>query len=308
MQCMGGSRQRRRNGWVRAAACWLVVGVAAAQAPVVPTDHEGPPVCGVAQPSAHAAQPSAHAAQPSAHAAPPSAHRMTAEAALAEQRKGAANAQALLSDEPLENFGIARFRLADYADCVGSGGCYWADLDAQYKRAETALAMRVAAARAGSGVKLAVVMDIDETTLSSYCEMKREDFGYIGPMFNSWIVSPEASVAIPGALRLFNEAKSAGVAVFFITGRPGLGAQVDQTAATERNLEAAGFHGWTGLALRNGEENSMATIAYKSEERQKIVGRGYSIVLSVGDQWSDLLGDPQAGMSVKLPNPFYFLP
>jgi predicted secreted acid phosphatase len=233
---------------------------------------------------------------------------MTAEAALAEQRQGAANAQALLSDEPLENFGIARLRLADYADCVGSGGCYWADLDAQYKRAETALAMRVAAEREGTKEKLAVVMDIDETTLSSYCEMKREDFGYVAPMFNSWIVSPEASVAIPGALRLFHEAKAAGVAVFFITGRPGQGAAADQTAATARNLEAAGFHGWTGLALRNGAENSMATIAYKSEERQKIVGKGYSLVLSVGDQWSDLLGDPQAGLSVKLPNPFYFLP
>ncbi len=287
MQCMAESSPQRWSGWARVAACWLLVGVAVAQAPVVPTDHYGPPECGVAK-------------QPT--------HRMTAEAAQAEQLQGAANAQALLSDEPLENFSIERYRLADYADCVGSGGCYWADLDAQYKRAEKALAMRVAAARAGSGEKLAVVMDIDETTLSGYCEMKREDFGYVGPMFNSWIVSPEASVAIPGALRLFNEAKAAGIAVFFITGRPGLGAPTDQTAATARNLEAAGFHGWTGLALRNGAENSLATIAYKSQERQKILGKGYSIVLSVGDQWSDLLGDPQAGLSVKLPNPFYFLP
>jgi predicted secreted acid phosphatase len=242
---------------------------------------------------------------------------MTAEAARAEQELGAQNTQALLSDEPLENFGIARYKLADYADCVGSNGCYWADLDAQYKRAETVLAERVAAeqgtaARVGAGEKLALVMDIDETTLSSYCEMKREDFGYVGPMFNGWIVSPEASVAIPGALRLFNEAQAAGVAVFFITGRPGIqpatSTQADQTSATARNLEAAGFHGWAGLMLRNGAENGLTTIAYKSEERQKIVGKGYRIVLSVGDQWSDLLGDPQAGVSVKLPNPFYFLP
>lgn len=287
MQCMAESSPQRWCLLVRIAACWLLIGFAAAQAPVVPKDHYRPPVCGVARPSAH---------------------RMTAEAAKAEQSQGAANAKALLSDEPLENFGIERYRVADYADCMGSGGCYWADLDAQYKRAEAALVTQVAAARARSGEKLALVMDIDETTLSSYCEMKREDFGYVGPMFNIWIVSPEASVAIPGALRLFNEAKAADVTVFFITGRPGPGAPTDQTAATARNLEAAGFHGWTGLALRNGEENSMATIAYKSEERQKILGKGYSIVLSVGEQWSDLLGDPQAALSVKLPNPFYFLP
>jgi hypothetical protein len=263
--------------------------MAAAQTPVVPTDHYGPPIC------------------PGAKA---SAHRMTVAAAQAEQALGAGNPRALLADEPLENFEIARYRLADYADCVGGGGCYWADLDAQYKRAEAALAGQMAAAKAGE--KLAVVMDIDETTLSSYCEMEREDFGYIGAMFNGWVVTPEAAVAIPGALRLFGEAKTAGLAVFFITGRPGIQAagssQADQTSATARNLEAAGFRGWTGLLLRNGDENSMSTIAYKSEERGKIVAKGYKIVMSLGDQWSDLLGDPQAEMSVKLPNPFYFLP
>ncbi len=278
--------------WGRWAACLLVVGVAAGQAPMVPTDHYGPPVCGVEKAGGH---------------------RMTAEAARAEQAEGARDAGALLSDEPVENFGIERFRLADYADCVGDAGCYLADLDAQYKRAEKVLADRVAAER-GGGEKLAMVMDIDETVLSSYCEMKREDFGYVGPMFNEWIVSLEAAVAIPGALRLFDEARAAGVAVFFITGRAGIpdyAAAVradDQTEATEKNLEAAGFHGWAGLALRNGAENGMATIAYKSEERRRIAEKGYRIVMSVGDQWSDLLGDPHAAVSVKLPNPFYFLP
>lgn len=283
MQCMAESRAT--GWWVRLAACVLMAGVAVGQAPMVPTGHYGPPLCGVEKAAAK---------------------RMTVAAARAEQQEGARDSGVLLSDEPMENFGIERYRLADYADCVGAGGCYWADLDAQYQRAEKVLAEK-AVARGGE-TKLAVVMDIDETTLSSYCEMKREDFGFVRPMFNSWVLSPEAAVAIPGALRLFDKAKAAGVAVFFITGRPGTGGAMDQTAATARNLEAAGFHGWTGLALRNGAENGMATIAYKSEERKKIAERGYTIVLSVGDQWSDLLGDPQAAVSVKLPNPFYFLP
>jgi hypothetical protein len=275
--------------------CTLLIGAAVGQAPVVPVDHYGPPVCGVGK-----------AAAP----------RQTAAAAVEEQQRGTKNPSALLAAEPMENFGIARLRLAEYADCVGDGGCYWADLDAQYKRAERALAE--AATGHKRTEKLAVVMDIDETSLSAYCEMLREDFGYIGPMFNGWVVSPEAAVAIPGALRLFNQAKAAGVAVFFITGRPGVpnaeappqagGPAADQTAATARNLEAAGFHGWAGLALRNGAENGMSTIDYKSQERRKIVAQGYRILLSVGDQWSDLLGDPQAETSVKLPNPFYFLP
>jgi|HubBroStandDraft_5_1064220.scaffolds.fasta_scaffold205809_1 hypothetical protein len=272
-------------------AMWLVAGVAGAQAPVVPTDHYGPPVC---------------------LAAAVPAHRMIAEAAKAEQEQGAGDPHAILSAEPVENFAIARYRLADYADCVGSNGCYWADLDAQYKRAEQALASVVAGKKPEE--KLAVVMDIDETALSSYCEMKHEDFGYVGPLFNAWIVSPEASVAIPGGLRFFYKARAAGVFVFFITGRPGIPVYssgkpaADHTEATARNLETAGYRGWAGLALRNGGENTMSTIEYKSEERHRIAEKGYRIVMSVGDQWSDLLGESKAEVSVKLPNPFYFLP
>ena len=234
------------------------------------------------------------------------------EQARKEQSEGAADASMLPSAEPVENFAIARQRLLAYGECEQGSACYWADLDAQYRRAEDAL--KIATAHHRRGEKLALVMDIDETSLTNYCEMRREDFGYIGSMFNTWVVSPEAAVAIPGGVRLFHRAKAAGVAVFFITGRAGKpdpastthGA--DQTEATARNLEAAGYHGWKGLQLRNGAENGMTTIAYKSTERQWIVDQGYRIVLSVGDQWSDLLGEPQAEVSVKLPNPFYFLP
>ena len=287
MPCTAAAASKGR-WWVAGAACALLVGAAVAQAPVVPVDHYGPPACGVGKSSAR---------------------RMTVEKAKAEQELGAVGSTTLLAAEPVENFGIERYRIADYADCVGAAGCYWADLDAQFKRAEAALAEEVKAAKTGE--KLAVVMDIDETTLSSYCEMQREDYGYVGAMWNAWVVKPEAAVTIPGALRLFHVAKADGVAVYFITGRPGVqvagGSQRDQTAATARNLEAAGFRGWAGLRLRNGAENGESTIAYKSEERAKIA-REYRIVMSVGDQWSDLLGEPQAAVSVKLPNPFYFLP
>jgi hypothetical protein len=169
MRSMAESKSLR---WI---AATLLCGVAAAQAPVVPTDHYGPPTC-------------------SGATAP--VHRMSVDAARKEQEEGAGDSHALLSAEPMENFGVTRYRVADYADCVGDGGCYWADLDAQYKRAEEAL--KIVAAKKKAGEKLAVVMDIDETSLSGYCEFARESYGYIGSMFNAWVVSPEASVAIPG--------------------------------------------------------------------------------------------------------------
>jgi hypothetical protein len=262
----------------------------ASPVPVIPTDHFGPPVCR----GAHAP-----------------AHRATYDAQKAEQAQGAVLDHALPSAEPLENFGLQRIRLADYGDCIGSAGCYWADLDAQYRRAELALQGLLEHRRTGE--KLALVLDIDETTLSSYCEMKREDFGYIPAMSNAWVVTPDAAVAVPGALRLYKQARASGVKVFFITGRPGKPPQGvtdwgDQTEGTRRNLESAGFRDWAGLALRNGPENRMSTIEYKASEREQITRQGYRILLSVGDQWSDLLGTPQAEVSVKLPNPFYFIP
>jgi predicted secreted acid phosphatase len=60
--------------------------------------------------------------------------------------------------------------------------------------------------------------------------------------------------------------------------------------------------------LRSNEERNETAVVYKSSERRKIVEQGYTIIMSIGDQWSDLDGEPRAEVSVKLPNPFYFIP
>lgn len=69
-----------------------------------------------------------------------------------------------------------------------------------------------------------------------------------------------------------------------------------------------GIRDGKGLSLRVGAQKTMGTVGYKSTERKKIVDAGYRIVMSVGDQWSELDGQPKAEVSVKLPNPFYYLP
>ncbi len=206
------------------------------------------------------------------------------------------------------NLGITRYRIEEYADCTADAGCYWGDLDAQTRRAEAELDRLLAqhhatAAHEAEQQKLAVVLDIDETSLSAYCEEKREDYGFIPEMFNTWVVSPAASIPIPGTLRLFRHARTAGVSVFFLTGRPH-----EQTDATARNLRTAGYDGWQGLILRSETQRHTDTTQYKSAERARITAEGYRILLNVGDQWSDLLGTPRAELSVKLPNPFYYLP
>jgi hypothetical protein len=222
------------------------------------------------------------------------------------------------------NFDFARYRLLDYYDCVGSSGCYWSDVDAQDRRADAELTRLLAehhatTPEAARAQKLAIVLDIDETSLSSYCAEKREDLGYIPSMFDEWVVSPEASVPIPGTVRLFNHARAAGVSVFFITGRSGKGTAHDETEGTARNLAAAGYKDWQGLTLHDASYTTKDTTTYKSQVRAGLIAQGYRLILNVGDQWSDL-GDPpttadaaarpsaRAEVSVKLPNPFYYLP
>jgi predicted secreted acid phosphatase len=104
-------------------------------------------------------------------------------------------------------------------------------------------------------------------------------------------------------LRLYQEAQKQGVSVFFLTGRPEM-----QRAATERNLRAQGFQSWQQLILRSSNQASATALEYKSAARVRIVAQGYTIALSVGDQWSDLKGKPEAEFSVKYPNPYYLIP
>jgi acid phosphatase len=189
--------------------------------------------------------------------------------------------------------------LRQYHACTYKCGCYAKDLDLEANRAIAFLRMRATHRRESE--RLALVLDIDETTLSNWAEMDAANFEYNSREFNAWIESAQAP-AIPGTLRLFSEARKLRVAVFFITGRP-----ESQRAATEANLRMRGFNSWQELILRAPEEKNETALVFKSAARAKIADAGFRIVLNVGDQWSDLRGAPEAEYSVKYPDPFYFI-
>lgn len=220
-------------------------------------------------------------------------------ACLAFSIAGAFGQTLIVPREP-PNLGRLQTELKDYHDCKGSHGCYATDLDR-----ETAQAIRALdrlAREDGAGAKLAVVLDIDETSLSNYAEIVQADFAYDPSVWNRW-VEQAASPAIPGTLRFWKEAEKLHVAVFFITGRP-----ESQRAATERNLRSRGYTRWDGLVMRSPAEANASTIDYKSAARRRIAAAGYQIAVNVGDQMSDLNGAPQAQVSVKLSDPFYYIP
>src|SRR3984957_12701332 len=221
-------------------------------------------------------------------------------ASLVSKGQSAPNSRLLIPHEPTPNLGKLKTRLIAYHNCTANHGCYTSDLDRQSDLAIAILRRR--AARTKPGEKLALVLDIDETALSNWDEETQDDFGYIAKDWNDWVDKRQAS-AIAGTLRLYKEAVAHGVSTFFITGRG-----ESQRDATADNLKSAGYDQWAGLALAGPHPKEQSVKEYKSGERKKIVDAGYHIILNVGDQLSDLNGNPQAERSIKLPNPFYYIP
>ncbi len=212
--------------------------------------------------------------------------------------------QVLEQTQPL-NIGQLKRQVMDYV-CAG-------DYDRDIAKV-LADAKSFVEQRAGAVKKPALVLDIDETSLSNWVELRADDFGFIanGPCIlarhagcgdRSWELLARAETIRP-TLELVDAAKAKGVAVFFITGRNGDWAL---RAATVRNLRRAGYRGWTRLVMRNDASKKLYADEYKTRERAKLEAEGYTIIASVGDQESDLKGG-HAEHTFRVPNPFYLIP
>jgi len=158
----------------------------------------------------------------------------------------------------------------------------------------------------------AMVLDIDETALSNWPEMRANDYGFIpggscdalphGPCgFTGWEQRADAAALAP-TLALVRSAQAAHVAIFFITGRG-----IDLTEATRQNLYNAGYRDWKGLVLKSPGHQYGSAADFKAPVRASIEAKNYTIVATIGDQYSDLDGG-HAMRGFKLPNPFYYLP
>jgi acid phosphatase len=173
--------------------------------------------------------------------------------------------------------------------------------------------------RAAAVKKPAIVLDIDETSLSNWRNLDVDDFGFVeqggcslqpkhGCGFNAWIKRAQATKIAP-TLEFYNAVRAKQIAVFFVTGR-----RDSQRRATIRNLKREGFKDWTGLMTRPDAEHG-PIVPFKSGKRAMIEGNGknwgYTIIANIGDQDSDLAGNdtgPHAECGFKLPNPFYLIP
>jgi acid phosphatase len=197
----------------------------------------------------------------------------------------------------LPNLSLVKNTLRNYHD----SGQYNADISRVIDRAMCYLHFRINQNKQlAHPQKLAIVLDIDETSLSNYNDMVRLNFGGTqkeGDQAEGAGHDP----AIESTLKLYRYAESNGVAVFFVTGRL---STIRQNTA--ENLVKAGYTHWDAFYMKPVEYKNKSVVPYKSGMRKEIARRGYDIVLNIGDQESDLKGG-SCDMAFKLPNPYYYI-
>ncbi|MEU8775390.1 HAD family acid phosphatase [Streptomyces sp. NPDC048606] len=143
--------------------------------------------------------------------------------------------------------------------------------------ARPAIEQRIANARPGE--KQAIVLDIDNTSLET-------DFHWF------WV---QPTPAIAKVRDLTRHAQERGVAIFFVTARPGI-----IYSLTERNLKSVGYP-VSGLYVRDLPDLFDEVSAYKTGKRAEIESRGYTIIANIGNKEGDLVGG-HAERTVKLPD------
>jgi predicted secreted acid phosphatase len=201
------------------------------------------------------------------------------------------------------NVGEAKIAATDYYN----SGAYHRDIIAV-----TAAASAWIAERATQVERPALVLDIDDTSLTNWEVIMADDFGRIfnGPCDSlptgpcGWVAWDlrAATPAISQTLALFEDARDLNVAVFFITGR-----DESQRAATEQNLATTGYDDYQGLYMEPVGSHYASAADFKAPQRARIEADGFTIIANMGDQPSDLAGG-HAERTFLLPNPFYRIP
>ena len=202
-----------------------------------------------------------------------------------------------IAKEP-QNLAIVKKQLIRYHD----SGEYQKDQAHVINQAMEYLKIRLASEKKSPAKKkLAIVLDIDETSLSNYPNMLFMDFGGTIQDIND-AEGKGNDLAIPATFELYRYAKANDVAIFFITGRT-----ERYHTVTEKNLKEVGYKNWNNVTFKPEDYHEKTAAIYKTKIREQIERDGYDIVLNVGDQKSDLAGR-HADKTFKLPNPYYIVP
>lgn len=194
----------------------------------------------------------------------------------------------------IQNLDLMKQKLMEYHD----SGQYEKDQIAVIKTAQDYLESRLSSPHQKP---LAIVLDIDETSLSNYRDMLVMGFGGTAEEINQ-AEGNGTDPAIQPTLELYRFAKAHDIAVFFVTGR-----LAKYREATANNLRTVGYKNWDDLILKPNNYREKSASTFKIASRETIEKKGYDIVLNIGDQHSDLVGG-FAEKTIKMPNPYYIIP
>jgi predicted secreted acid phosphatase len=179
-------------------------------------------------------------------------------------------------------------------------GQWTRDTVPQLRRARQALLSGLKHLRPGK--RAAIVLDIDDTSLSQYRCRKPGSLPFDDGVQGIQCVLSGALTPIVETRALYRLALRRGVKVFFITGRI-----PTMRSATLKNLREAGYSRFQQLYFRPASDLAAPSVVpFKSGKRKLITQAGYQILVNVGDQESDLDGG-YARRAFKLPNPMYLI-
>jgi len=149
----------------------------------------------------------------------------------------------------------------------------------------------------------AIVLDIDETSLNHYKALKEYDFpqGDNHKVWNECIFT-STGTPIEATLNFYNFCLSKGLKIFFVSARV-----ADSIGATKLALKDAGYTQFEDVfvfpkEIADYDPNQFTN--FKSERRAYIESLGFEVLLSVGDQQSDLIGG-FTKYTCELPNYLY---
>lgn len=143
-----------------------------------------------------------------------------------------------------------------------------------------------------------VIFDVDETALNNYGLARQMDFGYVYDLNKKWNEELKAP-AIKETQDLYFYLLNKGFKTIFLTGR-----NSNEYDVTYKNLIQEGYSGFDTLITQSKDDQNLKSQEFKSKVRTELTNKGYEIVGTVGDQWTDLNG-LYSGIQIKIPNYLY---
>lgn len=145
-----------------------------------------------------------------------------------------------------------------------------------------------------------IIMDVDDTAISSFPEMKRRDFNSIPPLDLIWTLRKKAP-AINEILKFYKYVREKNIGVVFLSER------VSQAKEnTEENLRDVGYNDFIDLIVHDETNTFEEPQVFKENQRRMMIELGYNIIMTIGDQDCDVDGE-YAGAKIKIPNGLYII-